>query len=133
MKKPVALIAALLLLAGCASKPTTSLVTPPPAKQTQQPQRQEPVRGIWLTTVSRLDWPPVASVNLPDEKRQSLQKKSLTDKLDKLKSLGINTVYFQVKPDATALWPSKNSAVVGYADRHHRQGSGLRSAAVYAR
>jgi uncharacterized lipoprotein YddW (UPF0748 family) len=28
-------------------------------------------------------------------------------KLDKLKSLGINTVFFQVKPDGTALWPSK--------------------------
>lgn len=102
-----ACIVALFLLTGCGSKPTTSLVTPPPPVKQTLPERQEPVRGIWLTTVSRLDWPPVASVNLPREKRISVQQKSLTDKLDKLKSLGINTVYFQVKPDGTALWSSK--------------------------
>jgi hypothetical protein len=27
------------------------------------PKSQEPVRGVWLTTVSRLDWPPLESVN----------------------------------------------------------------------
>ncbi len=66
------------------------------------------MRGVWLTTVSRLDWPPLASVNISsDVVRIRVQKKALTDKLDKLKSLGINTVFFQVKPDATALWDSK--------------------------
>lgn len=107
MNKPVAFLAALLLLSGCGSKQTTSIVTPPPSVKQPQARLQEPVRGIWLTTVSRLDWPPVASVNLPRDKRIQQQQKSLTGKLDKLKSLGINTVYFQVKPDATALWPSK--------------------------
>lgn len=107
MNKPVAVLATLFLLAGCGSKPTTSLVTPAPVKQTVSQQLQEPVRGVWLTTVSRLDWPPVTSVNLPAEKRKSVQQKALTDKLDKLRNLGINTVYFQVKPDGTALWPSR--------------------------
>ena len=107
MKKPVAILAALFILAGCGTKPTTSLVTPPTPVKSTLPQREEPVRGVWLTTVSRLDWPPVASVTLPRDKRIKQQQKSLTDKLDKLKSLGINTVYFQVKPDGTALWPSK--------------------------
>jgi uncharacterized lipoprotein YddW (UPF0748 family) len=66
------------------------------------------MRGVWLTTVSRLDWPPVSSVNLSSAAlRISQQQQALKDKLDKLKSLGINTVFFQVKPDATALWPSK--------------------------
>ncbi len=66
------------------------------------------MRGVWLTTVSRLDWPPLASVNISsDDGRIRVQKKALTDKLDKLKSLGINTVFFQVKPDGTALWDSK--------------------------
>jgi uncharacterized lipoprotein YddW (UPF0748 family) len=66
------------------------------------------MRGVWLTTVSRLDWPPVSSVNLNTAAlRISQQQQALKDKLDKLKSLGINTVFFQVKPDATALWPSK--------------------------
>jgi uncharacterized lipoprotein YddW (UPF0748 family) len=36
-----------------------------------------------------------------------MQKQALTSKLDKLKRLGINTVFFQVKPDSTALWSSK--------------------------
>ncbi len=66
------------------------------------------MRGVWLATVSRLDWPPVASVNVssPDS-RITQQQDALKGKLDKLKSLGINTVFFQVKPDGTALWPSK--------------------------
>ena len=107
------LVAGALLLASCASKPPKSLVTPlpPVAKQPVPDKNQalnEPVRGVWLATVSRLDWPPVNSVNVSSPAlRISLQQKALTDKLDNLKRLGINTVFFQVKPDATALWPSK--------------------------
>lgn len=68
-----------------------------------------PVRGVWLATVSRLDWPPVASVNGVGSPASRIrqQQDALTAKLDKLKNLGINTVFFQVKPDGTALWPSK--------------------------
>ncbi len=66
------------------------------------------MRGVWLATVSRLDWPPVASVNARNPAiRMTQQQEALKGKLDKLKSLGINTVFFQVKPDGTALWPSK--------------------------
>ncbi|KMK82671.1 hypothetical protein KCO_13757 [Pectobacterium brasiliense ICMP 19477] len=66
------------------------------------------MRGVWLATVSRLDWPPVASVNASSPAiRITQQQEALTGKLDKLKSLGINTVFFQVKPDGSALWPSK--------------------------
>ncbi len=66
------------------------------------------MRGVWLATVSRLDWPPVASVNASNPAiRMTQQQDALKGKLDKLKSLGINTVFFQVKPDGTALWPSK--------------------------
>ncbi|MGI8486940.1 glycoside hydrolase family 10 protein [Pectobacterium sp. S5] len=105
MKKPVVLIAAALLLVSCASKPPSSLVTPLPVKSQQN---KEPMRGVWLATVSRLDWPPIASVNASSPAmRITQQQEALTGKLDKLKSLGINTVFFQVKPDGTALWPSK--------------------------
>nr|WP_264081256.1 glycoside hydrolase family 10 protein [Pectobacterium versatile] len=66
------------------------------------------MRGVWLATVSRLDWPPVASVNASNPAiRMTQQQEALKGKLDKLKNLGINTVFFQVKPDGTALWPSK--------------------------
>ncbi len=66
------------------------------------------MRGVWLATVSRLDWPPIASVNASSPAiRITQQQEALKGKLDKLKNLGINTVFFQVKPDGTALWPSK--------------------------
>ncbi|MDT9587718.1 MAG: glycoside hydrolase family 10 protein [Candidatus Arsenophonus melophagi] len=66
------------------------------------------VRGVWLTTVSRLDWPSLASVNLTsDQHRIQVQKKELTDILDNLVKIGINTVFFQVKPDGTALYRSR--------------------------
>lgn len=66
------------------------------------------MRGVWLATVSRLDWPPMTSVNASSPAIRIIQQQeALTGKLDKLKSLGINTVFFQVKPDGTALWPSK--------------------------
>ncbi|KML67279.1 glycoside hydrolase family 10 protein [Pectobacterium peruviense] len=112
MKKPVVLIAAALLLASCASKPPSSLVTPVPLVKQPLPvtpqQSQEPVRGVWLATVSRLDWPPVTSVNASSPAiRVTQQQDALKGKLDKLKNLGINTVFFQIKPDGTALWPSK--------------------------
>lgn len=107
------LLACALLLASCASEPPKSLVTPlpPVAKQPVPDQRQQdnqPMRGVWLATVSRLDWPPVNSVNVSSSAlRIRLQQQALITKLDNLKSLGINTVFFQVKPDGTALWPSQ--------------------------
>ena len=74
-------IAAALLLAHCGSKPPVSLVTPmpPAARQPTLPKSQEPVRGVWLTTVSRLDWPPLESVNggISAERRIALQQQAL--------------------------------------------------------
>ncbi|WP_258575589.1 family 10 glycosylhydrolase [Candidatus Pantoea persica] len=65
------------------------------------------MRGVWLVTVSRLDWPPINSVNVSSAAlRIRLQQQALTAKLDRLKSLVVNTVFFQVKPDGAALWRS---------------------------
>lgn len=108
VKRIGALVGCALLLVSCASKPPKSLVTPLPSANKPTPRTHEPMRGIWLATVSRLDWPPVSSVNtLNADQRVAQQKRALTDKLDKLHTLGINTVFFQVKPDSTALWSSK--------------------------
>ncbi len=113
VKKLAGLAAAVVLLVSCSSAPPKSLVTPlhPVSLHPLQPpsaQGKEPVRGVWLATISRLDWPPVSSINAGSAAvRINQQQKTLTDKLDKLKSLGINTVFFQVKPDGTALWASK--------------------------
>lgn len=110
LNKTAVLFAASLMLVSCSSTPPVSLVTPPAATPTSPAKAlkmKEPVRGVWLATVSRLDWPPVQSVNVSSASaRIAMQKKALTDKLDNLQTLGINTVFFQVKPDGTALWPS---------------------------
>jgi uncharacterized lipoprotein YddW (UPF0748 family) len=76
--------------------------------KTQVPASKETqVRGVWLATVLRLDWPSSSSLAAEtDELRISMQKKELTDKLDNLVAVGINTVFFQVKPDGTALYRS---------------------------
>ena len=113
VKRSGVMLACALLLASCASKAPKSLVTPlPPIAKQPVPDRSkqdnQPMRGVWLATVSRLDWPPVNSVNVSSPAlRIRLQQQALITKLDNLKSLGINTVFFQVKPDGTALWPSK--------------------------
>lgn len=111
IRRPAILVALALLPCSCKSTPPESMVTPPagskPPATTQQ--SSQPMRGIWLATVSRLDWPPVSSVNISNPtSRARAQQQAMIDKLDHLQRLGINTVFFQVKPDGTALWPSKN-------------------------
>lgn len=109
IRRPAILVALALLLCSCKSTPPESMVTPPagskPPATTQQ--SSQPMRGIWLATVSRLDWPPVSSVNISNPtSRARVQQQAMIDKLNHLQRLGINTV-FRVKPDGTALWPSK--------------------------
>ena len=62
----------------------------------QTPKRE--LRGAWIATVSRIDWP---SSNSP-----AAQKVELTGMLDKLKSAGINSVYLQVRDECDALYQS---------------------------
>ncbi|CAI0984673.1 Uncharacterized protein conserved in bacteria [Serratia entomophila] len=94
------LICAAWLLAGCEHERL--------AEKTPAPEITEaPMRGVWLTTVLGLDWPPrTALAAETDEERVRLQKKALTDKLDNLVKIGANTVFFQVKPDGTAFYRS---------------------------
>lgn len=58
VKRIGALAACALLLVSCSSKPPKSLVTPLPNVSKPTQQANEPMRGIWLATVSRLDWQP---------------------------------------------------------------------------
>ncbi|WP_380178744.1 glycoside hydrolase family 10 protein [Kalamiella sp. sgz302252] len=95
----------LLLLAGCSQKSEVkSLVTPIPAPLA--PQSVQPMRGIWLATVNHLDWPPPSSLSLAAPQRIAQQQQALLARLDKYKELGINTVFFQVKPDSSAFYRS---------------------------
>lgn len=106
------------LLVGCGhrqpvEKPVPS-VQGKPAPVLPPSATPQTVRGVWLTTLAGLDWPTPASSDIPsDARRISVQQKALTDKLDNLVSAGVNTIFFQVKPDGTALY---RSALLPWSD-----------------
>ncbi|MFJ6845667.1 glycoside hydrolase family 10 protein [Streptomyces griseoluteus] len=63
------------------------------------PRRRE-MRGVWLATVANRDWP--SRPGLPPEE----QRAELIAHLDRAVAARLNTVIFQVRPTADALWPS---------------------------
>lgn len=76
------------------------------------------MRGIWLATVSRLDWPPVSSVNNSNPtSRARVQQQAMIDKLDHLQRLGINTVFFSGQAGWYRPVAIENFAVVRSYDR----------------
>ncbi|MFE1025993.1 glycoside hydrolase family 10 protein [Streptomyces sp. NPDC058818] len=58
------------------------------------------MRGMWLATVANRDWPTRAGL------RAAEQRAELIEHLDNAVRHGLNTVIFQVRPTADALWPS---------------------------
>jgi uncharacterized lipoprotein YddW (UPF0748 family) len=58
------------------------------------------MRGVWIATVANIDWPsrPGLSANA--------QRAELVSLLDRAASLGLNTVVFQVRPAADAVYAS---------------------------
>ncbi len=110
IRRPAILVALALLLCSCKSTPPESMVTPPagskPPATTQQ--SSQPMRGIWLATVSRLDWPPVSSVNIQHPHQPGPCTTTGDDRQTGSSATSRHKHgLFQVKPDGTALWPSK--------------------------
>lgn len=62
-------------------------------------QKQE-LRGAWIATVINLDWPTKGAT--PEK-----QQKELSYIFDRLKISGINTVFFQIRCEADAFYPSE--------------------------
>ncbi|MFE1249091.1 glycoside hydrolase family 10 protein [Streptomyces sp. NPDC058735] len=58
------------------------------------------MRGVWLATVANRDWPSKAGLSA------ARQRAELLAHLDAAVRNGLNTVFFQVRPAADALWPS---------------------------
>ena len=58
------------------------------------------MRAIWVATVNNIDWP--SSPGLPVD----IQKRELTELLDIAKEYNLNTIVFQVRPAADALYSS---------------------------
>lgn len=72
----------------------TGTVTPPSADQE--------MRGVWISSVSNLDWPSKASYGQIEK-----QKQEYIQLLDEVEAMGINAVFVQVRPSADSLYPSK--------------------------
>jgi uncharacterized lipoprotein YddW (UPF0748 family) len=58
-------------------------------------------RGVWISTVNNIDWP--SEPGLPVEQ----QKKELIELINRIDSFNLNTVIFQVRPAADALYYSE--------------------------
>ncbi|MEV6014139.1 family 10 glycosylhydrolase [Streptomyces sp. NPDC051997] len=58
------------------------------------------MRGLWLATASNRDWPSRTGLSA------ARQRAELLGLLDTAVRLRLNTVFFQVRPAADALWPS---------------------------
>jgi uncharacterized lipoprotein YddW (UPF0748 family) len=70
--------------------------TPALAKYRADPKRE--FRGVWIATVTNIDWP--SSTRLTTDQ----QKQQLVDQLNAHQRTGINAVMFQVRPAADAFY-----------------------------
>lgn len=66
----------------------------------RRPRTTTEMRGMWLATVNNRDWPSAMGLTVKE------QRAELTAHLDRAVRCGLNTVIFQVRPTADALWPS---------------------------
>lgn len=65
-----------------------------------RPRAAAEMRGVWLATVSNRDWPSRPGLTA------DVQRAELIAHLDRAARDRLNTVIFQVRPTADALWPS---------------------------
>lgn len=104
MAYPLVIVLCLEFLTGCTYKCNQPAQLPTLPKSDHQ---EADIHGVWLATVYGLDWPSSSTLSTQTNQfRIQKQKRALTDKLDNLVRIGINTVFFQVKPDGTALYNS---------------------------
>ena len=70
-----------------------------PEVETIEVGHERELRGTWIATVSRINWP-----SSDDPAAQRTQLQSI---LDTAEATGLNTVFFQVRPEADALYASE--------------------------
>ena len=62
------------------------------------------IRAVWLTTIGGIDWP-TTYANSPQTIER--QKRELTDILDRLQKVRINTILLQTRIRGTVIYPSR--------------------------
>jgi uncharacterized lipoprotein YddW (UPF0748 family) len=77
------------------------LIISPLFIQAQNTPKKHEFRGVWVATVSNIDWP--SKPGLPVE----VQKKEVINILNMLKDLGMNAIIFQVRPASDAFYHSE--------------------------
>ncbi|WP_217145372.1 glycoside hydrolase family 10 protein [Streptomyces sp. AC627_RSS907] len=101
----VAAVSALAMTPRASAAPVPSgapapSAVPGPAASSPSRRAVDEMRGMWLATVANRDWPSRAGL------RASEQRAELVEYLDTAVRHRLNTVFFQVRPTADALWPS---------------------------
>ncbi len=66
-----------------------------------KPHRARELRGVWVASVTNLDWPSRKDLTADQ------QKQELIAILDRVSALHLNAVFLQVRPMADALYPSQ--------------------------
>jgi uncharacterized lipoprotein YddW (UPF0748 family) len=92
-------LAALLLLTGCASAPSTA--NQPAAAVNGPPPVEREFRGVWVAAVANIDWPSRPALPVDSQKLELLQV------LDRSKALGLNAVILHIRPAGDALYDSQ--------------------------
>lgn len=87
---------------GTPTTPTTPTVpTVPTIPTIPGGSTSKEMKGAWISTVFNLDWPSTSSAG-----NEAKQKQEFDNLLDKLKAVGFNAVFVQVRPSADSLYPS---------------------------
>lgn len=68
------------------------------------PSGDEELRAVWLATIGGIDWPRTYATS---PQTIEMQKRELTDMLDRLRLIGINTILLQTRVRATTIYPSR--------------------------
>lgn len=89
MKKLISMILAMSMVFSLATTPVLAA------------DNTEDMRAVWVSSIYNIDFPSVANKG-----NATAQKAEFSDKLDKYKAAGINTVIVQVRPKGDALYSS---------------------------
>ncbi|ASA19804.1 glycoside hydrolase family 10 protein [Paenibacillus donghaensis] len=76
------------------------LICPQPIYASANSQVSGELRGAWISTVYNIDWPSKSGLSVDKQQQEYITM------LDKLKAMGINTVFVQVRAASDAIYPS---------------------------
>lgn len=78
------------------------------AAASSAPQLLREMRGIWVATVANIDYPSASNLT-PEQLRQEAR-----DIIERSQRMGLNAIFFQVRPSADALYKSKLEPLSSY-------------------